>query len=208
MTVQYDKLRMTMVEDQIATRGVNDSRVLDAMRKVERHRFIPASYHESAYGDHPLPIGHEQTISQPYIVALMTELCGLTGNEKVLEIGTGSGYQTAILAECAKEVFTIERIPALSEKANSLLEDLGYRNIHVITGNGYDGLAEQAPFDAIILTASPPEIPAVLTDQLADNGILVAPVGIELQELVRIRKSWGHLERERIIYVRFVPMVD
>jgi len=208
MTAQDDKLRMKMVDDQIIARGVKDPRVLDAMRKVERHRFIPASLRESAYGDHPLPIGYEQTISQPYIVALMTELCELTGNEKVLEIGTGSGYQTAILAECAKEVFSIERIPALSEKASSLLEDLGYRNTHVITGNGYNGHAEEAPYNAIILTASPPVIPKALTDQLADNGILVAPEGIEHQELLRIRKSWGFLKRERIIYVRFVPMME
>jgi protein-L-isoaspartate(D-aspartate) O-methyltransferase len=208
MTSQYDKLRFRMVEDQIIARGVKDARVLDAMRKVERHRFVPASFRESAYEDHPLSIGSQQTISQPYIVALMTELCELSGNEKVLEIGTGSGYQTAILAECAKEVFSIERILSLSEKAAALLENCGYHNTHVITGNGYQGLVTQAPFDAIILTASPPVIPTALTDQLSDNGILVAPEGIEIQELVRIRKRWGLLERDRIIYVRFVPMVD
>ena len=197
-----------MVKDQIIARGVKDERVLDAMRKVERHRFVPASLRESAYEDHPLSIGSQQTISQPYIVALMTELCELSGNEKVLEIGTGSGYQTAILAECSKEVFSIERIPSLSEKAASLLENLGYHNTHIITDNGYEGLVTQAPFDTIILTAAPPVIPTALTDQLSDNGILVAPEGIEIQELVRIRKRWGLLERDRIIYVRFVPMVD
>jgi protein-L-isoaspartate(D-aspartate) O-methyltransferase len=208
MAQQYDILRKRMVDDQIRGRGVTDARVLSAMIKVERHCFVPASMRESAYEDYPLPIGHEQTISQPYIVALMTELCELTGNEKVLEIGTGSGYQAAILGECAKEVYTIERIPAISEKAASLLENLGYRNIHVITGNGYIGIPEQAPFDAIILTAAPSVIPTALTDQLADNGVIVAPEGMEIQELVRIRKKWGVLERERILYVRFVPMVD
>jgi len=161
----------------------------------------------SAYDDHPLPIGHGQTISQPYIVALMTELCDLDGSEKVLEIGTGSGYQAAILSLLAKSVYSIEIVEPLGKNARRTLAELGFRNVEVRIGDGYAGWPEEAPFDVIILTAAPPKIPAALLGQLADGGILVAPEGKYAQELVIITKLGGRLTRRTVTYVRFVPMI-
>lgn len=200
-------LRNIMVKKQIESRGIRDARVLDAMSTVERHKFVPDQHITSAYEDHPLPIGYGQTISQPYIVALMTELCELKGDEKVLEIGTGSGYQAAILSLLAKEVYSIEIIDKLGKSAALRLKNLGYKNVVVKTGDGYAGWPEKAPFDVIILTASPPEIPQTLIDQLKDNGLLIAPVGDYHQELVKIEKRGGEIYRKTITYVRFVPMV-
>ncbi|MCX7678200.1 MAG: protein-L-isoaspartate(D-aspartate) O-methyltransferase [Spirochaetes bacterium] len=203
-----EKLREMMVKHQIEARGVRDPKVLHAMRTVERHKFVPSHQVSSAYEDHPLPIGHGQTISQPYIVALMTELCELNGTEKVLEIGTGSGYQAAILSLLAKEVYSIELIEALATQAAKRLKDLGYRNVTVKCADGYLGWPEKAPFDVIMLTAAPVSIPQTLVDQLKDDGgILVAPVGDFFQELVRVRKINGRVYRETITHVRFVPMV-
>ncbi len=205
---ELDKLREMMVKQQIEARGVSDARVLKAMRTIERHKFVPQHQIASAYEDHPLPIGHGQTISQPYIVALMTELCELNGSEKVLEVGTGSGYQAAVLAGLAKEVYSIELIEPLAKQAAKRLADMGFTNITVKCGDGYAGWPEKAPFDVIILTAAPPSIPKALVDQLKDDGgIMVAPVGDFLQELVRIRKINGRVYRETITHVRFVPMV-
>ena len=202
----YTRARDAMVERQIAARGITDELVLLAMRKVERHRFVPMPYTPYAYTDGPLPIGEDQTISQPYIVAIMTELLALEGDEKVLEIGTGSGYQAAILGELATEVFTIEIVETLGLKAAVLLDTLGYENITVRIGDGYVGWEKQAPFDAIILTAAPPQIPQPLLDQLADGGRLVAPVGEGYQMLQLVEKIDGKLVYNDILPVRFVPM--
>ncbi len=202
-----ERLRGLMVKNQIEERGVTDQRVLHAMRTVERHLFIPSHVISEAYNDHPLPIGHGQTISQPYIVALMTELCELRGVEKILEVGTGSGYQAAILSLLAKKVYSIEIVEPLGKNARSLLKKMGYGNVEVRIGDGYKGWPEEAPFDRIILTASPPVIPQTLIDQLADGGILVSPEGEFMQELVRIRKNGDRITKESITYVRFVPMV-
>ncbi len=193
-----------MVEEQIRSRGVQDERVLDAMKRVPRHLYAPGYDLNRAYGDYPLPIGQGQTISQPYIVAFMTELCQVGPGERVLEVGTGSGYQTAILAEMGVEVFSIERIRKLTKASEGRLQ--GYSNVHLTMGDGYEGWPEEAPFDAIILTAAPPRIPDSLTEQLAEGGRLVAPEGTDIQRLVVIRKEWGRLEREDHSYVRFVPM--
>lgn len=196
-----------MVETQIKARGIQDPLVLKAMAKVERHRFVPGPLQNRAYGDHPLPIGQEQTISQPYIVALMTELSSLKGGEKVLEIGTGSGYQAAVLAELAKEVYTIEIIPALANSARDRLQKLGYKNIQVKTGDGYQGWPEAAPFDAIIVTAAPDHIPQPLINQLKEGGRMIVPVGTyPNQELKRITKKSGKAEITDILPVLFVPM--
>jgi protein-L-isoaspartate(D-aspartate) O-methyltransferase len=202
----YERLHRAMVEHQIEARGIVDRGVLKAMLEVKRHLFVPAPYRKDAYADHPLPIGEEQTISQPYIVALMTELLSLKGNEKVLEIGTGSGYQAAILAELADTVFTIEIVRVLAERAQKLLEELGYTNVCVKCGDGYAGWEEHAPFDGIIVTCAPPKIPQPLIDQLADGGRLVIPVGTLWQELLLITKRDGKITEEKIIPVRFVPM--
>jgi len=202
-----ENLRKKMVRDQIESRGIQDKRVLEAMSNVPRHEFVPGQEVPSAYEDHPLPIGHGQTISQPYIVALMSELCELDGTEKVLEIGTGSGYQAAVLSKLSKQVFTIEIVQPLGAAARNRLERMGYGNVHVRIGDGYRGWPEEAPFDVIILTASPPEIPETLLDQLAEGGILVAPEGEFLQELVTIRKTGKTLTRKSVIHVRFVPMI-
>ncbi len=203
---RYRTMRDEMVKRQIQARGVSDERVLDAVSRVPRHRFVPAEAESSAYADHPLSIGHAQTISQPYIVALMSELLELDGSETVLEIGTGSGYQAAVLAELAARVFSIEIVDALAAGSRALLGSLGYANIQIRAGDGYHGWPEHAPFDAIILTAAPPEVPAPLFDQLAEGGRLVAPVGEDRQDLVRYRKVDGRIESEDVIPVRFVPM--
>jgi protein-L-isoaspartate(D-aspartate) O-methyltransferase len=200
-------LKERMIKKQIELRGVRDLRVLDALRKVERHKFVSSQYLNEAYEDHPLPIGHGQTISQPYIVALMTELCGLNGTERVLEIGTGSGYQTAILALLAKEVYTIEIVDALGMSAEKRLKEMNYNNINVRIEDGYKGWPNKAPFDVIILTASPPDVPSQLLSQLCDGGIMVAPIGDYNQELVRIEKQNRTYKKETVTYVRFVPMV-
>ncbi|MBI4878991.1 MAG: protein-L-isoaspartate(D-aspartate) O-methyltransferase [Planctomycetes bacterium] len=198
--------REEMVEEQIRQRDVQDARVLAAMRRVERHRFVPAGLRHEAYEDRPLPIGEGQTISQPYIVAKMTELAGIEPGEKVLEIGTGSGYQAAILGELGAEVYTVEIIEELGKGARVLLEELGYRNIHCRVGDGYAGWPEQAPFDAIVVTAAPEEVPQPLIDQLAEDGRLVIPVGDLYQELQVLVREGGEVRRERIFAVRFVPM--
>jgi protein-L-isoaspartate(D-aspartate) O-methyltransferase len=203
----YQARRESMVRDQIESRGVKDKAVLAAFRKVPRHRFVPTSSRALAYTDGPLPIGEGQTISQPEIVALMTELIRPDKRFRVLEVGTGSGYQAAILAECVAEVDSVEVVPALGKKAKVLLGELGYRNIELRIGDGYEGWAERAPFDAIILTAAPPrEIPRPLLEQLKVGGRLVAPVGRSEQQLVRVTRTATGFEREIIAVVRFVPM--
>ncbi len=202
----YKTMREGMVETQIKARGVKEPRVLAAMLKVERHLFVPKDLRPTAYSDQPLPIGEGQTISQPYIVALMTELLDLKGEEKILEVGTGSGYQAAILAELAKEVYTIEIIEKLATSAERLLFDLGYKNIKVKAGDGYLGWPEAAPFDAIIVTCAPDHIPKPLMDQLKEGGRMVIPVGELTQELKKIVKRGGKLETTNVIPVIFVPM--
>jgi len=202
----YPGERASMVVHQIAARGVKDRRVLAAMRKIKRHLFIPERYRARAYGDHPVPIGYDQTISQPYIVGSMTEALQLKKGARVLEIGTGSGYQAAVLGEIVREVYTIEIVPELGQRAKKLLARLGYKNIHVRVGDGYAGWPDKAPFDAVILTAAPPKIPRPLIDQLKAGGVLVAPVGRRLQDLVRLTKTTKGVRRERLYGVRFVPM--
>ena len=202
----FKAMREKMVETQIKARGVKDPRVLSALLKVERHRFVPEEYLNSAYADQPLPIGEGQTISQPYIVALMTELLGLKGDEKVLEIGTGSGYQAAILAELAKEVYTLEIIEPLASMAKNRLLQLGYQNIKVKAGDGYLGWPEFSPFDAIIITCAPDHIPKSLIEQLKEGGRMVVPVGTYTQELKKIVKCSGKIETTDVIPVVFVPM--
>ena len=203
---RYALARKRMVNTQIVARGVSDERVLAAMLKVERHEFVPEYLRAHAYADQPLPIGLAQTISQPYIVALMTELLKLDGYEKVLEIGTGSGYQAAILAELAKEVYTIEILEPLAKRADKLLNDLGYKNITVKSGDGFIGWEEHAPFDGIIVTCAPGEVPEPLIQQLAEGGRMVIPVGDMWQELKLLEKRKGKIESKSIIPVRFVPM--
>jgi protein-L-isoaspartate(D-aspartate) O-methyltransferase len=198
--------RSRMVAEQIAARGVEDGRVLDAMRRVPRHELIPQAYRSRAYADHPVPIGHGQTISQPFIVALMTASLDLDGSEKVLEIGTGSGYQTAVLAELAQHVYSIEIVAPLAERARRDLARLGYENISVRTGDGYQGWPEAAPFDAIIVTAAPGHVPEPLVEQLAVGGRMIVPVGKGNQALVLITRSESGVTRERLLPVRFVPM--
>lgn len=200
--------RQKMIKEQIEARGIKDKRVLEAMLKVERHRFVPDLYRHLSYADTPLPIGSGQTISQPYIVALMTELLELKGNEKVLEIGTGSGYQAAILAELAREVYTIEILPELTTRSGKLLKELGYKNIKVRCGDGFLGWPEAAPFDAIIVTCAPEEVPKPLIEQLKEGGRLVIPVGKIHQVLKVLVKSHGKLVERSVIPVSFVPMVN
>lgn len=198
--------RDAMVERQIASRGVKDPSVLAAMRRVPRHLFLANPNAAMAYWDGPLPIGHGQTISQPYLVAFMTEALGLRDNKTVLEIGTGSGYQTAVLAEIAREVFTIEIVKPLAERAATTLRELGYKNVTVRAGDGYQGWAEHAPFDAIILTAAPDHVPQPLLDQLAVGGKMVLPVGKSDQNLTLIRRTEKGYERTTLFPVAFVPM--
>jgi protein-L-isoaspartate(D-aspartate) O-methyltransferase len=199
--------RQEMVASQLEGRAIKDPAVLDAMRKIPRHRFVPEGLVERAYEDGPLPIGEGQTISQPYIVAWMTELIAPRPGVRVLEIGTGSGYQAAVLAECVDEVDTIEVVPLLGRRAERLLRELGYRNIRTRIGDGYHGWPERAPFDAILLTAAPPDdIPKPLLDQLKVGGRLVAPIGRGFQTLVRITRTETGFQREDLGPVRFVPM--
>ena len=198
--------RRDMVDLQIRRRGVHDERVLDAMLRVPRHEFVPSSWKSAAYDDRPLPIGHDQTISQPYIVAFMTEALELDGTEKVLEIGTGSGYQAAVLGTLAKEVFTIEIVEPLARRATGVLAELGYDNVHVRCGDGYRGWPEEAPFDAIMVTAAPDHVPQPLLDQLAVGGRLIVPVGSWDQNLVLLERTETGLERREVLPVRFVPM--
>jgi protein-L-isoaspartate(D-aspartate) O-methyltransferase len=185
----YARERAQMVQEQLHARGIRDAAVLDAIRRVPRHRFVPPEYQAQAYADHPLPIGFEQTISQPYIVGYMTEAARVSAGERVLEIGTGSGYQAAVLAEIAGEVYSIEIVPELAERARALLAELGYRNLHVRTGDGYAGWRERAPFDAILVTAAPSHVPPALVAQLAVNGRMVIPVGTGEQEMRVITKT-------------------
>ncbi|HEX5132038.1 MAG TPA: protein-L-isoaspartate(D-aspartate) O-methyltransferase [Candidatus Krumholzibacteria bacterium] len=201
-----DKLER-MLAEQIERRGVRDPRVIEALRRVDRGRFVAPPDLADAYEDHPLPIGHGQTISQPYIVALMTESIGPRPNDRVLEIGTGSGYQTAVLSLLVREVYSIEAVEALADAARERLARLGYANAHVRTGNGYDGWPEMAPFDAIVVTAAPPKIPPALVDQLAAGGRMIIPVGSSYQELVLVEKKNGNVTKRVLSVVRFVPMV-
>lgn len=197
-----------MVKDQIESRGVKDKRVIEIMKKIPRHVFVSEEYLYLAYEDQPLPIGEEQTISQPYIVAYMTEKLELTGDENVLEVGTGSGYQTAILAEMAKKVYTIEIIESLSLKAQKILESLGYKNIFFKIGDGTMGWPECSPFKRILVTAAPSRIPEALIDQLEENGIMIIPVGAYLQNLVMVRKKGKSYTEETLLPVRFVPLIS
>jgi protein-L-isoaspartate(D-aspartate) O-methyltransferase len=208
MTTDLEQARERMVTEQLAARGINDPRVLSAMRAVERHRFIPAELHDHAYDDSPLPIGGAQTISQPYMVAISCEAAALRGDERVLEVGTGSGYQAAVLARLAREVFSIETIEHLYERARTIIASLGLTNVHVGCGDGSEGWPEHAPYDAIVVSAAMPGIPMPLLRQLARGGRLVAPIGeSELQSLVRIRMKDGHWREEYFSECRYVPMI-
>lgn len=204
--MDYELLRKQMVDNQIKTRGVIDKRVLSAMSSVPRHLFVSENYRHEAYNDYPLPVGNNQTISQPYMVALMSELLGLDGDEKVLEIGTGSGYQTAVLAKLSKEVYTVEIIEDLAIEAKFILEKLEYNNIKFKIGDGYSGWEENSPYDGIIVTCGPYEIPQPLLEQLAEGGKLVIPVGAGYQVLTVVEKINGELKYKESIDCRFVPM--
>ncbi len=200
----------SMVEWYLIPRGIRDPKVLKAMAAVPRHEFVPEAFRERAYSDHPLPIGQDQTISQPYVVALMTQALELTGTERVLEIGTGSGYQTAVLAEIAKSVFSIERHLALASAARNRLENLGYHNVSVRTGNGAHGWKEYSPFDRILVTASSMDFQDFLFEQLTEGGAMVIPIDQERgeQELFNVRKKNGKPERRFICRCSFVPFVE
>ncbi len=202
----YEDQREAMVRTQIQARGIRDPAVLNAMREVKRHEFVPAYQRSNAYRDHPLPIGHGQTISQPYIVAYMTEALDLEPGEKVLEIGTGSGYQAAVLAKITDQVYTIEIICGLEKRAKQTLKRLGYNEVQTRCADGYKGWPDHAPFDAVIVTAAPDHVPGPLVEQLAEGGRLVIPVGEHFQELVRITKTKEGTKKERLLPVRFVPM--
>jgi len=197
-----------MVDEQIRGRGVQDTAVLSAMRTVPRHRFVPAQYVDEAYADHPLPIGYGQTISQPYIVGLMTEALKAKPGDRVLEVGTGSGYQAAVLAQLGVEVYTIEIIPELAQQARKTLDDLGYRGVHVRTGDGYFGWEVNAPYDAVIVTAAPDHLPQALATQLKDTGRLVIPIGPvgSVQTLWLFEKQGGELSATNLGAVSFVPL--
>ncbi len=200
------KAREQMVRQQIAARGVRDKRVLEAMRKVPRHLFVPPGMQPYAYLDSPLPIGHEQTISQPYIVGFMTEALKLKPTDRVLEVGTGSGYQAAVLSVLVREVYSIEIVVPLAHEAAERLHQMGYANVKVRAGDGYRGWPEAAPFDAIIVTAAPDHVPRPLMDQLGAGGRLVVPVGEYFQTLTRIRRTAAGFKTEKLLPVRFVPM--
>jgi protein-L-isoaspartate(D-aspartate) O-methyltransferase len=195
-----------MVEAQLKARDIRDPRVLDAMLSVPRHLFVPESQRDDAYGDYPLPIGHDQTISQPYIVAFMTQALDVQPAHRVLEIGTGSGYQAAVLGKLAKMVYTIEIVTPLAERARETLARLAYRNVEVRAGNGYNGWPEHAPFDRIMVTAAPDEVPKALVEQLKIGGVMAIPVGTISQELRILRRTPTGLETLDTLPVRFVPM--
>ncbi len=196
---------MQLVE-KLELEGISDVATLGAIGKVPRHKFVPKSYRSHSYENRPLPIGHSQTISQPFIVAYMVQALKLSKKDRVLEIGTGSGYHAAVMSEVCEHVYSIEIIPKLGEGAQEILSELGYKNIDVKIGDGYIGWKEHAPFDAVILTAAPPKIPQPLLNQLAVGGRLIAPVGVNWQELVLITKTETGFSRKRLIPVRFVPM--
>jgi protein-L-isoaspartate(D-aspartate) O-methyltransferase len=206
--IDFPKARLKMVEEQIISRGIKDAKLIAAVKKIPRHLFVEEALQSQAYNDHPLPIGEKQTISQPYIVALMTEALLLTGKEKVLEIGTGSGYQTAILAELSEKVFSIERIRSLAIRARKLLYELGYFNVEIKIIDGTHGWREESPFDAIIVTAGAPNIPQPLIDQLAMGGKLIIPVGDALvQDLIRVIKTEEGIKKEDLGGCRFVKLI-
>ena len=206
--MEFEEQRERMVEDQLKARGLTDERLLAAFRKVPRHLFIPEEFQSQAYADHPLPIGSNQTISQPYIDALMTSYLQLQGHERVLEVGAGSGYQTAILAELALEVFSVERLPELLQGVRNRLTQLGYLNVHLSAGNGSLGWPEHAPFDAILVSAAAPEVPAPLIEQLGDSGRMVLPVGSQdSQMLIQVEKRRGGVFRRNITGCVFVPLL-
>ncbi len=204
---ELTNLRIEMVNSQIISRGITDKNVTKALIKIKRHNFVPLNMRDSAYEDDPLPIGKHQTISQPYIVAIMSELLNISANDIVLEIGTGSGYQTAILCEIAKTVYSIERLQLLAERAQLLIQKLGYYNIHIKCDDGFKGWKNQAPFDKIIVTCAPKVIPPKLTNQLSEGGLLVIPVGDFFQKLKLVRKEKGQILEKDIFDVRFVPMI-
>ncbi len=204
---QWEKDAELMVQQQLKARGIDESRVLEAMRSVPRHEFVPDTHRPLAYSDRALPIGHGQTISQPYIVALMTELAQVKDQDRVLEVGTGSGYHAAVLAQLGQEVYSVEIIEELADSARQRLQRMGYANVRVRAGDGFQGWPEFAPFDAIVVTCAPPEVPEPLQEQLAPGGNLVVPVGEDWQELkVLSKKEDGTWEEESVIRVRFVPM--
>jgi protein-L-isoaspartate(D-aspartate) O-methyltransferase len=206
--MDYQKARERMLKEQLMARGIMDKDVLAAMGRIPRHQFVDGPMKNEAYRDNPLPIGHNQTISQPYMVALMTEALELTGNEKTLEIGTGSGYQAAILAELSRELYTVEKYPELLDRAKGILESLGYTNIFYKISNGTMGWKEHAPYDAVMVTAGAPEIPQPLVEQLGEGGRLLVPVGDEIsQELMKIVRRGGKLFEERLGACRFVKLV-
>ena len=206
--MSFEAVRLRMVEEQLRARGLRDERLLAAFQKVPRHQFVPPEALRQAYEDHPLPLGAGQTISQPYIAALMIDALQLQGHERVLEIGTGSGYQTAILAELALDVFSVERLPELLQTAATRLLSLGYLNIHLMTANGSLGWPEQSPFDAILVSAAAPEVPPPLTDQLADPGRMVVPVGpVSGQQLVEVLKRNGQVQQRTLGGCLFVPLL-
>ena len=204
--MDLEKLRHKMVEEQIQARGITDANVLNALGRVSRHEFVPEHLRKYAYADEPLPIGEDQTISQPYIVAYMSEQLELKPTDKILEIGTGSGYQAAVLAEITDSVFTIEIVDVLARRAESTLKKLGYTNIMVKSGDGYKGWPEHAPFDKIIITAAPTRIPQPLVDQLKIGGKMILPLGDYSQDLVLIRKNEEGVTQRKLLPVRFVPM--
>ena len=206
--INFEKERGRMVEEQIVGRGVKDTRVLAAMRKIPRHEFLPEAIRGVAYADQALPIGEGQTMSQPYMVALMTELLGLKGPERVLEIGTGSGYQAAVLAELCEKVYTVERVKMLAAQARVVLDRLGYKNVAIKVYDGTYGWKETAPFDAIVVTAGSPDVPSALVDQLKDGGRLVIPVGERhSQQLVRMMKTSRGIVTEKSVPCIFVPLI-
>jgi protein-L-isoaspartate(D-aspartate) O-methyltransferase len=206
---EFSQQRKQMVDQQLRARGIKDTRVLDAMQTVRRHLFVPEALRGMAYADTPLSIGHEQTISQPYIVALMSEVIAVQAGQRVLEIGTGSGYQAAILAEMGAVVFTIEIVPQLADRARQTLQTHGYETVRVKIGDGYLGWPEAAPFDAIIVTCAPEKIPRPLQTQLVEGGRMVIPVGERHhQRLMLLTKKEGNIHKQKIVDVRFVPMVD
>ncbi len=206
--INYEKERIRMVDEQIVSRGVKDERVLAVMRNIPRHEFLPEAIRGMAYTDNALPLGEGQTMSQPYMVALMTELLGLKGPERVLEIGTGSGYQTAVLAELCEKVYTVERVKSLADKARATLDRLGYKSVAIKVYDGTYGWKEMAPFDAIVVTAGSPDVPAPLVEQLKEGGRMVIPVGDRYgQELITVVKTAEGMTTRRSIPCVFVPLI-